>query len=199
MPPYLSLVLPAFNEAAAIGQTISEIVAWLEARELTYEIIVAADGSDGTREVVREMARTNPRLRAIGHPERLGKGRGVREAVALAEGEIIGYADAGVATPVATVEPYLELCDQVLVMAVMPGFGGQEFDPVALDKLRRLRAVAPPRLLLSVDGGVNEQTIGPCARAGAHMLVAGTAFFGYEDYARRLAELTSLANASQEM
>ncbi|HWQ57285.1 MAG TPA: dolichyl-phosphate beta-glucosyltransferase [Bryobacteraceae bacterium] len=111
MPPYLSLVLPAFNEAAAIGQTISEIVAWLEARGLTYEIIVAADGSDGTREVVREMARTNARLRAIGHPERLGKGRGVREAVALAEGEIIGYADADNKVPIeefAKLEPWLK-------------------------------------------------------------------------------------------
>jgi ribulose-phosphate 3-epimerase len=102
-------------------------------------------------------------------------------------------------TPVAAVEPYLELCDQILVMGVMPGFGGQDFDPVALDKLKRLKAVAPAKLLLSVDGGVNERTIGPCARAGAQMLVAGTAFFGFEDYRRRLAELTNLADSSQEV
>lgn len=101
MPPYLSLVLPAYNEAAAIRQTISEIVAWFEARGMTYEVIVAADGDDGTREAVREMARANPALRAIGHAGRLGKGRGVREAMALASGEIVGYADADNKVPIA--------------------------------------------------------------------------------------------------
>jgi ribulose-phosphate 3-epimerase len=101
-------------------------------------------------------------------------------------------------TPVAAVEPYLDACDQVLVMSVMPGFGGQEFDPVALDKLARLRAVGPSRLLLSVDGGVNEQTVGQCARAGAQMLVMGTAFFGARDYRRRMTELASLANSCQQ-
>ncbi len=101
-------------------------------------------------------------------------------------------------TPVASVEPFLDLCDLVLVMSVMPGFGGQEFDPVALEKLERLRAVGPSSLLLSVDGGIGDETIGRCARAGAHMLVAGTAFFGFEDYQQRLAELTNLADASQD-
>ena len=51
-------------------------------------------------------------------------------------------------TPVAAVEAYLDDCDLVLVMSVMPGFGGQEFEPVALEKLRRLRAVGRPELLL---------------------------------------------------
>jgi ribulose-phosphate 3-epimerase len=101
-------------------------------------------------------------------------------------------------TPVAAVEPYLDSCDQVLVMGVMPGFGGQEFNPVALDKLTRLRAVGPSRLLLSVDGGVNERTIGQCARAGAQMLVTGTAFFGAGDYRRRMVELAGLASSRQE-
>ncbi|MBN1588437.1 MAG: ribulose-phosphate 3-epimerase [Pirellulales bacterium] len=97
-------------------------------------------------------------------------------------------------TPVEAVEPYLDSCDQILVMSVMPGFGGQEFDPVALDKLERLKAVASSRLLLSVDGGVNEKTIERCARAGAGMFVVGTAFFGFENYQQRLAELTDLAD-----
>jgi len=101
-------------------------------------------------------------------------------------------------TPVAAIESYLEHCDQVLVMSVMPGFGGQQFNPVALAKLERLRAVGPSRLLLSVDGGVGDETIGACRRAGAHMLVAGTAFFRSDDYKQRLAELTRLANSSGE-
>lgn len=96
-------------------------------------------------------------------------------------------------TDVASVEPYLDLCDLVLVMSVMPGFGGQEFDEVALDKLKRLDDLAGRRLLLSVDGGVNRDTIGRCTAAGAKILVAGTALFGADDYSQRLQELTSLA------
>ncbi|HBO43410.1 MAG TPA: ribulose-phosphate 3-epimerase, partial [Planctomycetaceae bacterium] len=101
-------------------------------------------------------------------------------------------------TPAAAVEPFLDSCDLVLVMSVMPGFGGQQFDPVALEKLSRFRAAGSSRLLLAVDGGVNEQTIGRCTRAGANILVAGTAFFGADDYGRRLAELTTLANTSED-
>ncbi|NLE38208.1 MAG: ribulose-phosphate 3-epimerase, partial [Pirellulaceae bacterium] len=101
-------------------------------------------------------------------------------------------------TPAAAVEPFLDACDLVLVMSVMPGFGGQQFDPIALEKLSRFRKTGPSRLLLAVDGGVNEKTIGRCARAGANILVAGTAFFGSDDYGRRLAELTTLANTSED-
>ena len=101
-------------------------------------------------------------------------------------------------TPVSAIEPYLEWCDQVLVMSVMPGFGGQAFDPVALEKLARLREVAPSRLLLSVDGGVGDETMGPCVQAGAQMLVTGTAFFRFDDYQKRLAELTRIANSSKD-
>ncbi|MBN2218028.1 MAG: ribulose-phosphate 3-epimerase, partial [Pirellulales bacterium] len=101
-------------------------------------------------------------------------------------------------TPVEAIEPYLAHCDQVLVMSVMPGFGGQAFNPVALDKLRKLRSLGSPGPLLSVDGGVGDDTIGPCAHAGAQMLVAGTAFYGSQDYQQRLAELTRLANQRQD-
>ncbi len=100
-------------------------------------------------------------------------------------------------TPVSEIEPYLSLCDMVLVMSVMPGFGGQAFDPVALEKLRRLREVGHEDLVLSIDGGVNEATIGDCTAAGADLLVAGTAFFGHPDYAARLTTLTDLARAGQ--
>jgi ribulose-phosphate 3-epimerase len=102
-------------------------------------------------------------------------------------------------TPVRLVEPYLDRCDLVLVMSVMPGFGGQEFDETALDKLRRLDSVRESNLLLSVDGGVNPETIGRCAGAGADILVTGTAFFSHEDYPQRLAELTSLAKTAKDV
>lgn len=90
----LSLILPAYNERASIASTIDQAFACFRSRAIRVEIIVAADGNDGTREVVREMAAGRPHLHVIGHEERAGKGRGVREAVALASGRIVGYADA---------------------------------------------------------------------------------------------------------
>ncbi len=98
-------------------------------------------------------------------------------------------------TPVAAVEEYLDDCDLVLVMSVMPGFCGQEFEPVALDKLRRLRAVARPELLLSVDGGVHGDNIGLCARSGADVLVIGSALHSEKDYRRTIPKWTDLARS----
>ena len=95
-------------------------------------------------------------------------------------------------TPVQQIEPYLDQCDLVLSMSVMPGFGGQQFQPVVLDKLRWLKERAPDELLLSVDGGVNLETIGPCAEAGANLFVIGTALLGQPDYRARLAQFRSL-------
>lgn len=100
------------------------------------------------------------------------------------------------ATPVDAIQGCLDVCDLVLVMSVMPGFGGQSFDPVALDKLRRLRALMRPEVLLEVDGGINEATIGQCARAGAQLLVVGSAIFGTSDYSATVARLTRLAQQS---
>ena len=98
-------------------------------------------------------------------------------------------------TPLAAVEPYLDHCDLVLVMSVMPGFGGQAFEPEALEKLRRLRAAAGADLLLSVDGGVQTDNIGLCAEAGADIFVTGTALFSQPDYRHTIAEWTELARS----
>ena len=93
-------------------------------------------------------------------------------------------------TPLSAVEPYLAACDLLLVMSVMPGFGGHEFDPVALEKLRALRsAPAAAHLLLEVDGGVNESTIGNSADAGATLFVVGSAIFKQPDYCQAVNRL----------
>jgi ribulose-phosphate 3-epimerase len=97
-------------------------------------------------------------------------------------------------TPLETITPYLDLCDLVLVMSVKAGFGGQAFNPLALDKLRAVRELAPD-VLREVDGGVNEQTIAKCANAGAQLFVVGSAIFNHERYAPIVAELTELAEA----
>jgi ribulose-phosphate 3-epimerase len=95
-------------------------------------------------------------------------------------------------TPVSKLDGCLDLCDLVLVMSVMPGFGGQAFDPVGLEKLRQLRTMAP-HALLQVDGGVNRETVGGCAQAGADLLVTGSALFSQSDYGRFMAEMRGLA------
>jgi len=100
------------------------------------------------------------------------------------------------ATPVDRVEPCLDVCDGVLVMSVEPGFGGQRFDPVALDKLAALadmRARRGGSFLLGVDGGISADTVGPAAAAGAELIVAGSAVVRAHDYGRAIAELESLA------
>jgi ribulose-phosphate 3-epimerase len=75
----------------------------------------------------------------------------------------------------------LGLC---LCMTVNPGWGGQAFIPHSLDKIRRLRALLPASTPLEVDGGIDADTIGPCAQAGATHFVAGSAVFDPPDPAR---------------
>jgi ribulose-phosphate 3-epimerase len=85
------------------------------------------------------------------------------------------------ATPLGALEDILPEVDLALVMSVNPGFGGQSFIGSSVDKIARLRALLVARGLervaIEVDGGVDANTIGPCARAGASILVAGSAIF----------------------
>jgi ribulose-phosphate 3-epimerase len=94
------------------------------------------------------------------------------------------------ATPVSAVEPILADCDLVLVMSVEAGFGGQSFQTTALEKLRRLRTQTAPSTMLEVDGGVNAGTIAKCARAGAQLMVVGSAIFGHDSYSSAVTQLT---------
>jgi ribulose-phosphate 3-epimerase len=102
-------------------------------------------------------------------------------------------------TPVERVEPYLDACDGVLVMSVEPGFGGQTFNPVALEKLAHLAALRAARggsFRLAVDGGISTETIGPVAAAGAEMIVAGSAVIRSRNYAHAITELEHLARSA---
>jgi|Deesub1362A_J573_1020465.scaffolds.fasta_scaffold06124_4 ribulose-phosphate 3-epimerase len=85
-------------------------------------------------------------------------------------------------TPLVTIENVLELVDMVLLMSVNPGFGGQQFIPQAVDKVAELHAQITRRGLpveICVDGGINEDTIGPVAAAGARVFVSGSGVFGH--------------------
>jgi ribulose-phosphate 3-epimerase len=95
-------------------------------------------------------------------------------------------------TPLERIEGALDLCDLVLVMSVPAGFGGQSFRSDALEKLRRLRDLAPD-VLLEIDGGINLSNVAVCAAAGAHLLVVGSAIFRHDDYAAQIRRLSESA------
>lgn len=101
------------------------------------------------------------------------------------------------ATPVSAIAHVLDTIDQVLVMSVNPGFGGQNFIPAALDKLREARALIGNRPIdIEVDGGVEPANAGEIVRAGANVLVAGSSIFAGNDpktYAGRIAALRQAA------
>jgi ribulose-phosphate 3-epimerase len=84
-------------------------------------------------------------------------------------------------TPVQAAQELLGDLELVLCMTVNPGWGGQEFLPGSIDKIRRLRALVGDEPALEVDGGIDADTAGPCAEAGATVFVAGSAVFRAED------------------
>ncbi len=99
------------------------------------------------------------------------------------------------ATPLSCLEWVLEELYFVLIMSVNPGFGGQAFIPNSLDKVRALKRILEQKgleTLIQVDGGVNPRTLRDVARAGADVLVAGSAIFGTPDYQKTLAGFRDL-------
>ncbi|CAG9132108.1 unnamed protein product [Plutella xylostella] len=85
-------------------------------------------------------------------------------------------------TPLSDVEKYISIADMVLIMTVEPGFGGQKFMENQMPKVQWLREHYPS-LNIEVDGGVGPSTIECCAKAGANMIVSGTAVIGAQDQA----------------
>ena len=96
------------------------------------------------------------------------------------------------ATPLDAVEWVLGDVDQVLLMSVNPGFGGQQFIATALDKIRRLRRMIDERGLavdIEVDGGVKLDNVAAVVAAGADVIVSGSGIFGTADYAATIAAM----------
>lgn len=105
------------------------------------------------------------------------------------------------ATPVSVIEPVLHKLDMLLLMSVNPGFGGQEFIPYVLDKVRVARAWIDERNLstrLEVDGGIKIDNIRAIADAGADTFVMGSAIFGTSDYTQTLASIRQVLSAPAE-
>ena len=99
-------------------------------------------------------------------------------------------------TPIETIENVIDLVDLILLMSVNPGFGGQAFIASAVDKIARARALAGGRPIdIEVDGGITPETAPQAVRAGANVLVAGSAVFkgGATAYARNIAAIRNAA------
>lgn len=91
------------------------------------------------------------------------------------------------ATPVSAIQDYLAHIDMVLLMTVNPGFGGQAFMPEVLPKITQLRKIYAGDI--EVDGGINRETALQTVKAGANVLVAGTAIFGKPDVKQAIQDL----------
>jgi ribulose-phosphate 3-epimerase len=96
-------------------------------------------------------------------------------------------------TPLERIEPFLADCDQVLVMSVEPGFGGQSFMPEVLGKAEALKAQGFP--WISIDGGIAPGTIEQAAAAGVRYFVVGSAIFDEPDYTLAIRDLESRAQS----
>jgi ribulose-phosphate 3-epimerase len=117
--------------------------------------------------------------RTLGHIRDLGKTAGV----------VLNPA-----TPLSMIEYVLELCGVVLIMTVNPGFGGQQFLPEMLPKIRALRRLCDERGLdpvIEVDGGLSGENAWQVLDAGANAIVAGSHVFHAPDYARAIASIHS--------
>lgn len=92
-------------------------------------------------------------------------------------------------TPIDAILPYLKDIDLVLIMSVEPGFGGQKFMPIAVEKIKKLRQIIDDNCYdcyIQVDGGINEETASLCKQAGVDVLVAGSYLFASDNMKEKI-------------
>jgi glycosyltransferase involved in cell wall biosynthesis len=128
--PYLSVVIPAYNEAARLPSTLEKVMTYLSRQPYTYEVVVVDDGSeDHTVSIVEEAATRYPHLTLIRNPHR-GKGYAVRSGMLAAHGRFILYSDADLSAPIEEVEkllPYLQSKYDVAIGS-REGVGARRYD-----------------------------------------------------------------------
>lgn len=107
--PFLSVVVPAYNEEERIGDTLTAILAYLQARASPYEIIIVDDGSrDRTTQVVDSRIQGLDHVRLIAYQPNRGKGYAVRQGMLASQGEVAVFTDADLSTPVTEIEVALK-------------------------------------------------------------------------------------------
>lgn len=100
MEPFLTVVIPAYNEEARLKPSLGEAIAYFSAQPYTWNIVVVSDGSkDKTDAIVQEVAQTEPRVELLSYQPNRGKGYAVRQGMLAAKGELILFMDADLATP----------------------------------------------------------------------------------------------------
>jgi len=169
--PNLTFGPPVIAQIRKVTKLELDVHLMIEAPERSIESYAKAGANAITvhQEVSPHLHRTLTRIRELG----------CRAGIAL-----------NPSTPVSSIEHVLPYADLVLIMSVNPGFGGQSFLPLALEKLATLRVLQQTRgdFMISVDGGVDTQTAPSVVEAGAERLVAGNALFG-GNFAEKLAAL----------
>ncbi len=117
--PYLSIVIPAYNESARIEQTLSNVMATVEAQGWDAEVLVIDDGSsDDTAAIVTRWAENFPRLHLVQNPGNRGKGYSVRNGLLQAAGEIVMFTDADLSAPLEEADRLIEAIDSGADVAI---------------------------------------------------------------------------------
>jgi glycosyltransferase involved in cell wall biosynthesis len=103
--PYLSIIIPAYNESARIEQTLDRVMTCIETQGWDAEVLVVDDGSrDGTAEIVAQWMKVFPRLHLVQNPGNRGKGYSVRNGLLQAAGEVVMFTDADLSAPMEEAE-----------------------------------------------------------------------------------------------
>jgi len=131
--------------------------------------------------------------RIIGHVEKMSDPNNFISEV-IESGVGVGLAlDIDTPTNIISDDLYL-LTDIVLILGVKAGTGGQEFNPQAIEKIKKIRDILKELGNVGIDGGINEKNIALCAKAGANIFCIGNSFWNSEDLQKRYNELLTLVN-----
>jgi dolichyl-phosphate beta-glucosyltransferase len=161
--PYISVVIPCYNEEQRIGPTLAAIEHHFAASGLTYELVVVDDGStDGTVDLVAARARLNGALHIVVNRPNHGKGHALRTGILAARGQVIMFTDADLSIPITIVDDFLAAIDGgadiVVASRAHPASREAVRPPVTRRIMTRIfRGVV--RLLLPV-GGVSDTQCG---------------------------------------
>lgn len=178
--PYLSVVIPAYNEERRLPKTLERVLAYLKALDQPGEVVVVDDGStDQTVAVVSELAAHQSRVRLLAEPHR-GKGAAVRAGMLAARGAIVLFSDADLATPIGEAARLCAAIDQGFDVAIgsREGAGARRYGEPAFRHIMGRVFNYVVRLL--AVGGINDTQCGFKAfrREAAHAICRRLSLYG---------------------